>query len=95
VGPLPAHLREIGVLPLVEIGAVDLGLVEQVAGSGVGEHAVAGDVESRHLLGPRRSAAGRHHGRHVPMQHAHGVAQGIEAWGGFEFAIGFHGMGLA
>ena len=78
MGPLAAHFADVGKLPGIEAG-IGFGPVQKVGHVGSRQQAMGNRFQFRQLTGAGFAAAGRHHGRHVPVQHAGGFAERIDA----------------
>ncbi len=77
VHPAPAHFREVGALPGIEV-VLRAGTAEQVRERRVGEHFVTHDLQRRELLRPCGGAAGRHQCGGVPMEDGRRLLQRAE-----------------
>ncbi len=73
------HLMEIGALPGIEAGGLLGRRGQEVAGLGLHQQLVRDHAQGRQLLAAGAVPAFRHHRRHVPVEHARGIAQGRPA----------------
>ena len=74
MAPPAAHLEKIRRLPIVEAVRGRLRLVKPIAQRRIRNKFVGKKAQRCQLFAARLGAAGRHHGRPVPLQHGFGAA---------------------
>ena len=77
---LPAHLAQIGDLPVLETGGARLRTIQQARDLRCGHQRVVFGLERRELLAANVGTAARHHHRGVPPQHRHRAPECMQAF---------------
>ena len=73
--PAPAHLDQVGSLPVVETFGVTFRRLEQFGETGAGEYLMTNERQLRQLVAAGVGTPHRHHDGRIPVQDRHGTPQ--------------------